>query len=373
MLAYVWHPTLLLFLSTASLPLFLFYRRKAFAQVDQGYHSIFWGAVTIALAAFIDYSEEMPWGQPVYQWLIDQPRLEGEWLPFIYFPGIILMGIGVVKWLPAVNTVALEVRRREAAEEELKSLVAEMRTLALRAEEASRSKAEFLATMGHELRTPLNAVIGFTEMLQTNRDCGEEKYEEYLDIVANSGRHLLSIINDILDMSRLEAGKLIAEPGFFDLDEVVEECVAFHRRMIEEKELVLRLDCNVGEVCSDRRMTKQVVLNILSNAVKFTPKAGEVSISASLKAGGFAIIVSDSGVGMSEKELAQAMKPFVQVDRRMSRLYEGTGLGLPLVEKFCQLLGGRMKVETIKWQGTKVTLELPSLCGSRGDGFLEAV
>jgi signal transduction histidine kinase len=373
MLAYVWHPTLLLFLSIASLPVFLFYRRKAFSEVDQGYYAIFWGAVTIAFAAFVDYSEEMPWGQAAYSVLIGQPRLEGEWLPFIYFPGIILMGTGVAKWLPAVHMVALEVRRREAAEEELKSLVAEMRSLALRAEEASRSKAEFLATMGHELRTPLNAVIGFTEMLQSNPDCEQEKYEEYLDIVANSGRHLLSIINDILDMSRLEAGKLIAEPGFFDLDEVVEECVAFHRRTIEEKELTVRLDCTVGEVCSDRRMTKQVVLNILSNAVKFTPKAGEISLSASVKAGGFAVIISDTGVGMSEKELVQAMKPFVQVDRRMSRLYEGTGLGLPLVEKFCQLLGGRMKVETIKWQGTKVTLELPNLAGTRAGRFLEAV
>lgn len=373
MLAYVWHPTLLLFLSTASLPLFLFYRRKAFSEVDQGYHSIFWGAVTIAFAAFVDYSEEMPWGQPVYSWLIGQPRLEGAWLPFIYFPGIILIGIGVVKWLPAVHTVALEIRRREAAEEELKSLVGEMRMLASRAEEASRSKAEFLATMGHELRTPLNAVIGFTEMLQSNPDCPAEKYEEYLDIVANSGRHLLSIINDILDMSRLEAGKMIAEPSFFDLDEVVEECVAFHRRGLEEKGLEVRLACQVGKVCSDRRMTKQVLLNILSNAVKFTPKAGEVSISASVKGGGFAVIVTDTGVGMTEKELAQAMKPFVQVDRRMSRLYEGTGLGLPLVDKFCQLLGGRMVINTVKWQGTKVTIELPNLPRADSDRFLEAV
>lgn len=373
MLAYVWHPTLLLFLSIASLPIFLFYRRKAFSEVDHGYHSIFWGAMTIAFAAFVDYSEEMPWGQPVYRWLIGQPKLEGVWLPFIYFPGIILMGIGVAKWLPAVHTVALEVRRREAAEEELKSLVNEMRNLALRAEEASRSKAEFLATMGHELRTPLNAVIGFTEMLQTNRNCPEEKYEEYLDIVANSGRHLLSIINDILDMSRLEAGKMIAEPSIFDLDEVIDECVAFHRRTIEEKELSIRLACEVGHVCSDRRMTKQVVLNILSNAVKFTPKAGEVSVSASLKAGGFALIVSDSGVGMTEKELSLAMKPFVQVDRRMARTYEGTGLGLPLVDKFCVLLGGSMKISSVKWQGTKVTIELPSLPYSGTEAIREAV
>ena len=373
MLAYVWHPTLLLFISILCLPVFLFYRRKAFSEVDHGYHSIFWGAVTIALAAFVDYSEEMPWGQAAYSALLGRPRLEGEWLPFLYFPGIVLMGIGVTKWLPAVHTLALEVRRREAAEAELKSLVNEMRSLALRAEEASRSKAEFLATMGHELRTPLNAVIGFTEMLQTNRNCPEDKYEEYLDIVANSGRHLLSIINDILDMSRLEAGRMIAEPSMFDLDEVIDECVAFHKRTIEEKELTIRLACEVGYVCSDRRMTKQVVLNILSNAVKFTPKAGEVSIFASLKPDGFALILSDSGVGMTEKELAQAMKPFVQVDRRMSRLYEGTGLGLPLVDKFCQLMGGRMLINTVKWQGTTVTIELPNLPYSGAEAIREAV
>ncbi len=373
MLAYVWHPTLLLFISTASLPLFLFYRRKAFREVDHGYHSIFWGAVTIACAAFVDYSEELPWGQALYNVLIGQPRLEGEWLPFLYFPGIILMGTGVARWLPAVHSVALEVRRREAAEAEMKDMVKEMRALALRAEEASRSKAEFLATMGHELRTPLNAVIGFTEMMQQRPYCPREKYEEYLDIVASSGRHLLSIINDILDMSRLEAGKMIAESSLFDLDEVVDECVAFHRRMIEEKNMHVRLACEVGEVCTDRRMTKQILLNILSNAVKFTPKAGEISITASLKANGFAIIVTDSGVGMTSKELVEAMKPFVQVDRRMSRHHKGTGLGLPLVDKFCQLMGGRMTINSVKWEGTRVTIELPSLPKTSEAAMLEAV
>ncbi|WP_262690120.1 sensor histidine kinase [Kordiimonas aestuarii] len=373
MFSNLWHPTLLLFLGTASLPVLLYRRRKTFAFIDSGYRAIFWGAATVAFAAFIDYAEELPWGQASLAFLMGRPRLEGEWLPFIYFPGIVLAGAGIVQWLPAVHTVALEVRRREAAEDELKGLVAEMRNLAVRAEEASRSKAEFLATMGHELRTPLNAVIGFTEMLQQDPKCTPEKYQEYLDIVANSGRHLLSVINDILDMSRLEAGKMLAEPTLFDLDEVVDECIAFHRRTIDNKEINIRLACEVGEVCSDRRMTKQVVLNILSNAIKFTPRCGEVGISASLRGGGFALMISDSGVGMTEKELAQAMKPFVQVDTRMARLYDGTGLGLPIVEKFCALLGGRMEIDSVKWQGTKVTIELPRLTGKEKTALAEAV
>ncbi|WP_417449381.1 sensor histidine kinase [Kordiimonas sp.] len=371
MFSHFWHPSLLLFLATVAFPVFLFLRGKALSIADRGHHPIICGGGILACATFLDYAEELPWGARLLSALTGVSDLDSEILPYLYLPGVLLVTWGVARWLPAVHALEREACRRHAAEEELKSLVEEMRTLALRAEEASRSKAEFLATMGHELRTPLNAVIGFSEMLQQDMNVTRDKHQEYLDIVANSGRHLLSIINDILDMSRLEAGRVIAEPTMFDLDEVVQECIDFHQRVIDEKQLELRLECGTGQVCSDRRMTKQIVLNVLSNAIKFTPEVGRVTVVGVIRDASFGLTITDTGVGMTDDEMAQAMKPFVQVDTRLSRLYEGTGLGLPLVEKFCQLLEGRMKIDSVKWEGTQVTIDLPCLnAANDGDQLL---
>nr|WP_281500863.1 HAMP domain-containing sensor histidine kinase [Kordiimonas marina] len=270
-----------------------------------------------------------------------------------------LTAYGIYKWLPAVHQVSHEIERRKTAEAELRTLLEEVNLLARQAEEANRSKSEFLATMSHELRTPLNAVIGFTEMLQADMYTEPEKRNEFLGIVADSGRHLLNIINDILDLSRLEAGKIAINAAPFQLCQLMQECVSYTEPRILEKGLGIGLDCDVDGMVSDRRLLKQILLNLLSNAVKFTPNGGHVGLTATGTDKNVVIKVTDSGIGMTAEEIRRAMEPFVQIDNSLARAHEGTGLGLPLVERFTTLLEGRMEIFSEKGQGTTITLTIP--------------
>ena len=229
-------------------------------------------------------------------------------------------------------------------------------------EAASRHKSEFLANMSHELRTPLNAILGFSEVL-AERMFGEvnEKQAEYLQDILSSGRHLLSLINDILDLSKVEAGRLELELGRFHLPTALDNALTLVRERATRHGITLTqtVDERVGDIVADERKVKQILLNLLSNAVKFTPEGGRVGLTATAADGVVTIAVSDTGIGIAPEDQAAIFEEFRQVGREDARKQEGTGLGLTLAKKFVELHGGRIWVQSQVGQGSTFSFTLP--------------
>jgi len=229
-------------------------------------------------------------------------------------------------------------------------------------EVANRHKSEFLANMSHELRTPLNAVIGFSEVL-LERMFGEvnDKQAEYLQDILSSGRHLLSLINDILDLSKIEAGRMELELGGFDLPIALDNALTLVRERASRHGigLDLRVDPQVGEIVADERKVKQVLLNLLSNAVKFTPEGGRVGVSVVRANGSVEISVSDTGIGIAANDQEAIFEEFRQVGSDYASKREGTGLGLTLARRFVELHGGRIWVKSEVGRGSTFTFSLP--------------
>ena len=236
-------------------------------------------------------------------------------------------------------------------------------------EAASRHKSEFLANMSHELRTPLNAILGFSEVL-AERMFGEvnEKQAEYLQDILSSGRHLLSLINDILDLSKVEAGRLELELGRFHLPTALDNALTLVRERATRHGIRLNktVDERVGDLVADERKVKQILLNLLSNAVKFTPEGGRVGLTATVAEGAVTIAVSDTGIGIAPEDQAAIFEEFRQVGREDARKQEGTGLGLTLAKKFVELHGGRIWVESHVGQGSTFSFTLPVRLDERG-------
>jgi cell cycle sensor histidine kinase DivJ len=231
------------------------------------------------------------------------------------------------------------------------------------AEAANRAKSSFLANMSHELRTPLNAILGFSEVMTHEMfgPVGSPRYLEYSRLIHESGAHLLELINGILDMSKIEAGKFELSEEIFDLAEVAASSVRFVRQQAERAGVALKIAIAPAaqSVFADKRAVKQVLVNLLSNGVKFTPRGGEVRLSASLDSKGIEIAVKDSGVGISAKDLARLGRPFEQVEGEHVRAKEGTGLGLALVKAFASMHGGEATIESTLGIGTTVHVRLP--------------
>jgi signal transduction histidine kinase len=227
---------------------------------------------------------------------------------------------------------------------------------------ASQHKSEFLANMSHELRTPLNAIIGFSEVL-LERMFGEmnDKQTEYLQDIMGSGRHLLSLINDILDLSKVEAGRMELEPSEFHLPTALDDACTLVRERASRRNIALRVtvDERIGEVRADERKIKQVMLNLLSNAVKFTPEGGRIEVRAVPSNGFSEVSVSDTGVGIAPEDQAVVFDEFRQVGTSAAKR-EGTGLGLALSRKFIELHGGKIWVESQVGVGSTFTFTIPT-------------
>jgi signal transduction histidine kinase len=229
-------------------------------------------------------------------------------------------------------------------------------------EAANRHKSEFLANMSHELRTPLNAIIGFSEVLG-ERMFGElnEKQAEYTDDILTSGRHLLSLINEILDLSKIEAGRMELEVATFDLPLAIDNARTFVRERAVKHgiNLDVTIDERLGDFVGDERKIKQILLNLLSNAVKFTPEGGRIGINARHADGAVEISVSDTGIGIAPEDQARIFEEFRQVGGDYAKRIEGTGLGLTLAKKFVELHGGKIWVESEVGKGSTFTFTLP--------------
>ncbi len=232
------------------------------------------------------------------------------------------------------------------------------------ADAANRAKSDLMANMSHELRTPLNAIIGFSETMkrETFGPLGNAKYREYLDDIHLSGQHLLDLINDILDVSAIEAGAVELHEENVNLFDLVEITLRIINPRADDGRVTVSssIDSKSPLIYGDERRVKQVLLNLLSNAVKFTPEGGEVSISSWLnEEGSLAIAISDTGIGMDKEEVRIALNKFEQIDSGLNRRHEGTGLGLPLTKGLMDLHGGTLEVESKKGQGTMITVTFP--------------
>jgi signal transduction histidine kinase len=231
---------------------------------------------------------------------------------------------------------------------------------------AERSKSLFIANMSHELRTPLNAIIGFSEIMEAQSlgALGNPKYQQYAGIVLKSGQHLLEMVNNVLEISRLESGGIRPERRDFDLGGLIESCFAFIRNGRDYQGQSLRIDgaSVLPPIKTDPRLLRQVLINLLSNAIKFS-RPGEknaVTVSASESAGTTRISVTDNGVGMSQETLSHVTDLFFQGDGSFARKHEGRGLGLYLAKKHVELLGGKMIFDSELGRGTTVSVDLPN-------------
>lgn len=233
----------------------------------------------------------------------------------------------------------------------------------IRAEEANQSKSEFLANMSHELRTPLNAINGFSDIMKKELfgPLGDPRYAEYVNDILFSGQHLLSLINDILDMSKIEAGKMTLNTEAMQMNDMISQVIRIVRGRAEENRLRLVYDeITQPEIEADPRAVKQILLNLTTNAIKFTPEGGVVTISVEAKSAGLIMRVSDTGIGISEEDIARLAQPFEQIDSQHSRQHEGTGLGLALSKSLVELHGGNFTIESVIGQGTTVIFTLPN-------------
>ncbi len=250
----------------------------------------------------------------------------------------------------AVSTRTAELERANAA----------LREALAAADRANAAKSAFLAAMSHELRTPLNAIIGFSEIIASNMlgAGGAARYREYARDITESGHHLLAIINDLLDMVKIEAGKLELHLEDVAPEAVIEEVLRMLRGRISEAKLdcQLALAPDLAPVRADRRIVKQVLVNLLTNAIKFTPPGGKITIAAQRQNGHVALSVADTGIGMTADEVAQAAEPFYQADRSLARRFGGTGLGLTLVKAFVEQHGGRFAIASEPDAGTTIAV-----------------
>jgi signal transduction histidine kinase len=234
------------------------------------------------------------------------------------------------------------------------------------AKAANRAKTEFLATMSHELRTPLNAVIGFSEIMKTEAlgPLGTPQYKDYMEDIHASGAHLLAVINDILDMSRIEAGEMKPAEERMEIARVVNAAVRLIVERAAKGKVALKTDlpADLPSLYADERMIKQILLNLLSNAVKFTPEGGRVTTGATVQTdGGISLWVADTGIGIAAEHMEVVLQPFGQADSRLERKYEGTGLGLPLVKAMVELHDGTLEIASAKGEGTTVTAHFPPI------------
>jgi two-component system, cell cycle sensor histidine kinase PleC len=269
---------------------------------------------------------------------------------------------GEKRRIATINDLRHSQQALERQTDELADLAEKYAEEKTRAEEANQAKSKFLANMSHELRTPLNAIIGFSEIMESAMfgPLGAAKYTEYSRDIRASGQYLLDVINDILDMSKIEAGSVHFNPETVALDEILADSLRVVGGRASEKRLTLNSDIAAGIVLhADRRAIKQIALNLLSNAVKFTPDGGTVSVLGRSRRGMVTIAIQDNGIGIPKDALHKLGRPFEQVESQLTKRYQGSGLGLAIAKSLVEMHGGAMRIRSAQGSGTTVVVRLP--------------
>jgi two-component system cell cycle sensor histidine kinase PleC len=298
----------------------------------------------------------------------------GRWIKMVERPtpdgGLLSVGVDVTenirheeqlkKQQESLRRTALELERSEGKANELSRKYSEEKA---KAEHAAFTKSAFLANMSHELRTPLNAIIGFSEIMMNELagPLGHASYKEYSGDILASGQHLLDMINDILDMAKIEAGKMTISPQLIDPVDPVDAALRMIRRKAEEKDidLVLITGQNLPEIDADHRAIRQMILNLVSNAIKFTDNGGKITVRVEQRGPEIYFAVTDTGIGIPPEDISRLGVPFEQVSKTKDRNTDGTGLGLALTKSFAEMHGGRLNLSSIYGEGTTVAFCLP--------------
>lgn len=272
------------------------------------------------------------------------------------------------RWRDYASQLAASVEINKRLNEEVAERLRLAKAMAAARDEAVRAarvKSEFLTMMSHELRTPLNAIIGFSDMMRAEAfgPLGDQRYAGYVTDIRDSGSHLLSLINDILDISKIETGEADLQSEDVDVEHVIRSCLTLVHPLAETAEIAIitEVPADLPRLFVDERKLKQIVVNLLSNAVKFTPAGGQVEVAVWVPPGdGHHIRVTDTGIGIAAEDIATALAPFRQIDGSLSRKYDGTGLGLPLAVSLAELHGGSLALHSEPGEGTSVTVRFPA-------------
>lgn len=300
------------------------------------------------------------------RWTSDEIRFKlPQWLKISGLIALVFMltsTVGAIILKRQVNVRTRELKEINLEmEERIKMRTAELASAMEKARAADRIKSAFLATMSHELRTPLNSIIGFTGiMLQGLTGPLNDEQKKQMTMVQNSSRHLLALINDVLDISKIEAGQLELSKAPFELRLSIEKVVRLVSPLAEKKglELAFEAEADLGSINTDQRRFEQILMNLLNNAIKFTEK-GRVAVFCKRENGCFLLSVSDTGIGMRPEELPSLFQPFHQLDSGLTRKHEGTGLGLSICKKILEMIGGSIDVESRLGQGSVFTVRFP--------------
>lgn len=297
---------------------------------------------------------EVPWGRDRWMRISERRTADGGYVG-------IWTDISAQKARQAQLEAAKEDLERQTAE--LAALARELTAARNAANEANLSKSRFLANMSHELRTPLNAINGFSELILLEQfgPVQPPKYREFVQFINSSGEHLLSLINDLLDLSKIEAGKVELHVEPVEITEAARAALEGVRLLAAERGVALRadLDADCAKMHADPRALRQVLLNLMSNAVRFTPEGGMVRISAAAHPDGVDIAVADTGIGMTPEDIREALEVYGQVRPSLGGVEAGTGLGLPLVKALMELHGGSLALTSEKGRGTIARVRFP--------------
>ncbi len=292
-----------------------------------------------------------------------------------FLGGFILLALGLLRWIPGVQRLSEEVAQRERAEEAQRRLIQQgvallrladdLRLARDEARAADRAKSEFLAALSHELRTPLNAIIGFSEIIkdETYGHIGSAQFRDYANDINSSGQHLLALINDILDLSKIESGTDELHEDNIDIPAIIRSALNLVGQRAEQAGIKLELEPpdQLPALRADERKLKQILVNLLSNAVKFTTAGGEVTLRAWCRMdSGHVFQIVDTGIGIAPDDIPKALSRFGQVNADMNRQYEGTGLGLPLTKALVEQHGGVLDLQSEVGVGTTVTVSFPA-------------
>ncbi|WP_308910115.1 sensor histidine kinase [Pseudokordiimonas caeni] len=355
------HFALLPLLLSGILPTYLIVKHRRHGSNDPGFPWLVAGSMLLCLYALLHYLHEtgiVPHAHALPAGITIQNDDVAITVAVLASLGFLR---GFVVWLPAVQSLSEEIAYRQMVEDELQALTMELSDTAVRAEEAMQSKAEFLAAMSHEVRTPLNAVIGYAQMLQQGYfgKIEGDKNREYVGLIIEGATQLLGTLTDILELSKLESGRFEPRNEEVDMVKLVEGSVTFLHPMLNESEHYMSLQLEEGTLWTDPRLLRLILIHLVSNAAKFTPRGGRLLLEGHPTNDGYLIRITDTGIGMTSEEMARALEPFTQLQMQYARGYKGAGLGLPLVQRYARILGAEFTLQSRKGVGTVAQIEVP--------------